>query len=63
MALKRGIDKAVEVVVEEIKRLAKSVKGEMIAQVGTISANGDIKIGSIIAEAMNKVGKDGVITV
>src|SRR5947199_381463 len=63
MALKRGIDKAVEVVVEEIKRLAKSVKGEMIAQVGTISANGDSKIGSIIAEAMNKVGKDGVITV
>jgi chaperonin GroEL len=63
MALKRGIDKAVEVVVEEIKRLAKSVKGEMIAQVGTISANGDSKIGRIIAEAMNKVGKDGVITV
>src|SRR5881396_2735462 len=63
MALKRGIDKAVEVVVEEIKKLAKSVKGEMIAQVGTISANGDSKIGSIIAEAMNKVGKDGVITV
>jgi len=63
MALKRGIDKAVEAVVEEIKKLAKSVKGEMIAQVGTISANGDSKIGSIIAEAMNKVGKDGVITV
>ncbi|PYV40071.1 MAG: chaperonin GroEL [Acidobacteria bacterium] len=63
MALKRGIDKAVEAVVEEIKKLAKSVKGEMSAQVGTISANGDSKIGSIIAEAMNKVGKDGVITV
>ena len=63
MALKRGIDKAVEAVVEEIKKLANSVKGEMIAQVGTISANGDSKIGSIIAEAMNKVGKDGVITV
>ena len=62
-ALKRGIDKAVETVVGEIKRLSKSVKGEMIAQVGTISANGDSKIGSIIAEAMNKVGKDGVITV
>ncbi len=63
MALKRGIDKAVEVVVGEIKKLSKPVKGEMIAQVGTISANGDSKIGSIIAEAMNKVGKDGVITV
>src|SRR5881409_3018660 len=50
MALKRGIERAVEAAVEEIKRLAKSVKGEMIAQVGTISANGDIKIGSIIAE-------------
>src|SRR3989441_2440324 len=59
MALKRGIDKAVEAVVEEIKRLSKSVKGEMITQVGTISANGDSKIGSIVAEAMNKVGKDG----
>jgi chaperonin GroEL len=63
MALKRGIDKAVEAVVGEVKRLSKSVKGEMIAQVGTISANGDGKIGGIIAEAMNKVGKDGVITV
>jgi len=63
MALKRGIDKAVETAVEEIKRMAKPVQGEMIAQVGTISANGDTKIGSIIAEAMNKVGKDGVITV
>ncbi|HVN81889.1 MAG TPA: chaperonin GroEL [Terriglobia bacterium] len=63
MALKRGIDKAVEVVVDEIKKLSKPVKGEMIAQVGTISANGDSKIGKIIAEAMNKVGKDGVITV
>jgi chaperonin GroEL len=63
MALKRGIDKAVEAAVGEIKRMAKPVQGEMIAQVGTISANGDTKIGSIIAEAMNKVGKDGVITV
>src|SRR5919205_1336574 len=63
MALKRGIDKAVEKAVEEIQRLAKPVKGDAIAQVGTVSANGDTTIGSIIAEAMNKVGKDGVITV
>ncbi len=63
MALKRGIDKAVERVMEEIKRLAKPVKGDAIAQVGTVSANGDANIGSIIAEAMDKVGKDGVITV
>src|SRR6201993_1326509 len=63
MALKRGIDKAVEVAVEEIKRLSREVKGDMIAQVGTISANTDKLVGSIIAEAMKKVGKDGVITV
>ncbi|MEO6390842.1 MAG: chaperonin GroEL [Pyrinomonadaceae bacterium] len=63
MALKRGIDKAVERCLAEIKRLSKPVKGDMIAQVGTISANGDTTIGTIIAEAMNKVGKDGVITV
>ena len=63
MALKRGIDKAVERATEEIKRLAKPVKGDAIAQVGTVSANGDQTIGNIIAEAMNKVGKDGVITV
>jgi chaperonin GroEL len=63
MALKRGIEKAVEVAVDEIKKLHKDVKGEMIAQVGTISANNDKQIGSIIAEAMKKVGKDGVITV
>src|SRR6516164_2511053 len=63
MALKRGIDKAVEVAVAEIKRLSRDVKGEMIAQVGTISANTDKQVGSIIAEAMKKVGKDGVITV
>jgi chaperonin GroEL len=63
MALKRGIDKAVERVVEEIKRMAKPVKGDMIAHVGTISANGDTMIGNLIAEAMKKVGKDGVITV
>jgi chaperonin GroEL len=63
MALKRGIDKAVEVTVEEIKKLSKPVSGEMVAQVGMISANGDTTIGNIIAEAMKKVGKDGVITV
>src|SRR6202142_2908799 len=63
MALKRGIEKAVEVAVEEIKKLHKDVKGDMITQVGTISANNDKQIGSIIAEAMKKVGKDGVITV
>jgi len=63
MALKRGIDKAVEVAVEEIKRISREVKGDMIAQVGTISANTDKQVGSIIAEAMKKVGKDGVITV
>jgi chaperonin GroEL len=63
MALKRGIDKAVEVAVGEIKKFSREVKGEMIAQVGTISANTDKQVGSIIAEAMKKVGKDGVITV
>jgi chaperonin GroEL len=63
MALKRGIEKSVEKAVEEIQRLSKPVKGEAIAQVGTISANGDTTIGNLIAEAMDKVGKDGVITV
>jgi chaperonin GroEL len=63
MALKRGVEKAVESVVEEIKKYSKPVTGEMIAQVGTISANGDTTIGARIAEAMKKVGKDGVITV
>src|ERR1700720_579362 len=63
MALKRGIDKAVEVAVEEVKKLSKPVSGDMIAQVGTISANSDKTIGNIIADAMKKVGKDGVITV
>src|SRR4030081_1804193 len=63
MALKRGIDKAVELVVEEVKKFSKPVTGDMIAQIGTISANGDATIGNIIAEAMKKVGKDGVITV
>jgi chaperonin GroEL len=63
MAVKLGIEKAVGVVVEELKKLSKPVKGKMIAQVGTISANSDETIGTIIAEAMEKVGKDGVITV
>ncbi|HEY5444746.1 MAG TPA: chaperonin GroEL, partial [Pyrinomonadaceae bacterium] len=63
MALKRGIDKAVERATQEIKKMSKPVSGEMIAQVGTISANGDESIGELIAEAMAKVGKDGVITV
>src|SRR6476469_1491525 len=63
MELKRGIDKAVELVVAEIKKMARPVSGDMVAQVGMISANGDQGIGTIIAEAMQKVGKDGVITV
>jgi chaperonin GroEL len=64
MALKRGIDKAVTAAVEEVKKLSQKVSdNEKIAQVGTISANSDSTIGNIIAEAMTKVGKDGVITV
>jgi chaperonin GroEL len=63
MEIKRGIERAVGAVTEELKKLSKPVKGKMIAQVGTISANNDETIGSIIAEAMEKVGKDGVITV
>lgn len=63
MALKRGIEKAVVKVVEEIKRMAKPVSGNDIKQVGTVSANGDTEIGQHIANAMEKVGKDGVITV
>jgi chaperonin GroEL len=64
MELKRGIDKAVEAVTAELKKLSKPTKDHKeIAQVGTISANGDTTIGNIIAEAMNKVGKEGVITV
>jgi chaperonin GroEL len=64
MELKRGIDKAVGVVIEELKRLSKPTKDQKeIAQVGTISANNDETIGNIIAEAMGKVGKEGVITV
>jgi len=64
MALKRGIEKAVEVVVEELKKLSKKVEGKKeISQVATIAANSDLAIGDLIAEAMEKVGKDGVITV
>jgi chaperonin GroEL len=64
MALKRGIDQAVEVVVAELKKISVPTKGKKeIAQVGTISANGDETIGNIIADAMEKVGKEGVITV
>src|SRR5262245_15704541 len=63
MDLKKGIDRAVEKAVEEIKKLSRTVGGKAIAQVGTISANNDDTIGEIIAQAMEKVGKDGVITV
>ena len=63
MELKRGIEQAVKAVVESIDELSKPVGGEEIAHVGTISANNDAEIGTIIAEAMEKVGKDGVITV
>src|SRR6202165_4751133 len=63
MDVKRGIEKAVEALTVEIKRMSKPVSGNMVAQVGTISANNDETIGKIIAEAMDKVGKDGVITV
>src|SRR6476619_1002963 len=63
MAIKRGIEKAVETIVVSLKAQSKPVTGPMIAQVGTISANHDETIGRIIAEAMEKVGKDGVITV
>jgi chaperonin GroEL len=63
MELKRGIERSVEVIVEEIKKMSRPVSGNMVAQVGMISANSDATIGKIIAEAMEKVGKDGVITV
>jgi chaperonin GroEL len=63
MDIKRGIDRAVEKVIEGLKSQSKPVTGKMIAQVGTISANGDAEIGKFIADAMEKVGKDGVITV
>ena len=63
MAMKRGIDKAVQIAVTAVQGMSKPVSGDMIAQVGTISANSDHTIGGIIADAMKKVGKDGVITV
>src|SRR5437899_1879668 len=63
MAIKRGLDRSVEAMTAELKRMSKPVAGNMIAQVGTISANHDEAIGAIIAQAMDKVGKDGVITV
>jgi len=63
MDLKKGIERAVEKAIEEVKKLSRSVGGKAIAQVGTISANNDETIGEIIAQAMEKVGKDGVITV
>lgn len=63
MLIKKGVDRAVEEVVKELKKMSREVSGEMIAQVGAISANNDEFIGKIIAEAMEKVGKDGVITV
>lgn len=61
--IKKGMDQAVEEVVKELKKLSREVSGDMIAQVGAISANNDESVGEIIAEAMDKVGKDGVITV
>jgi chaperonin GroEL len=63
MALQRGIHKMTDRAVEEIKNISKPVKGDEITQVGTISANGDRMIGELIAKAMDRVGKDGVITV
>src|SRR4051795_12421794 len=63
MELKRGIERAVEIITAELKKMSKPVGGAMVAQVGTISANNDEAIGVIIADAMEKVGKDGVITV
>src|SRR5689334_14626581 len=63
MEVKRGIEQAVAAMTDEIKRMSKTVSGAMVAQVGSISANNDATIGTIIADAMDKVGKDGVITV
>ena len=63
MEIKRGIESAVEAVVSELRKMSSEVSGDMIGQVGTISANDDLTIGTIIAQAMDKVGKDGVITV
>ena len=63
MEIKRGIERAVEVITAELKKMSKPVAGSMVAQVGSISANNDAAIGTIIAQAMDRVGKDGVITV
>src|SRR5437764_549976 len=63
MEIKRGIERAVEIITAELKKMSKPVGGAMVAQVGTISANNDETVGVIIAEAMDRVGKDGVITV
>src|ERR1700687_4636791 len=63
MDIKRGIEKAVEALTAALKTMAKPVRGNMVAQAGTISSNNDETIGTIISEAMDKVGKDGVITV
>src|SRR5580693_9496465 len=63
MDIKRGIEKAVAAITAELKKMSKPVSGNMVAQVGAISANNDQEIGGIIAKAMDKVGKDGVITV
>ena len=64
MSLKRGIDKSVAVVVDELKKMTKTIRDKKeITQVGTVSANNDSTIGEILSEAMDKVGKDGVITV
>src|ERR1700686_5083420 len=63
MDIKRGIEKAVDALTAELKKMSKPVSGNMVAQVGSISANNDDTIGTIIADAMDKVGKDGVITV
>src|ERR1051326_2996764 len=63
MEIKRGIERAVEIITAELEKMSKPVSGNMVAQVGTISANNDETIGAIIADAMEKVGKAGVITV
>jgi len=64
MGIKRGIDKAVAVVIDELKKMAKPIKDKKeTSQIATISANGDSTIGNLLADAMDKVGKDGVVTV
>src|SRR5713226_4232622 len=63
MDIKRGIEKAVAAITAELKKMSKPVSGNMVAQVGAISANNDQEVGGIIAKAMDKVGKDGVITI